>query len=71
MSEEVENIESERLNKEPDGAEVVDDQPVVTEVEEPTKSDNEETAEDIIEEISKEEKGKGFLYRLIAQFILQ
>ena len=71
MSEEVENIESERLNKEPDGAEVVDDQPVVTEVEEPTKSDNEETAEDIIEEISKEEKGKGFLYRLISQFILQ
>ena len=60
MSEEVENIESERLNKEPDGAEVVDDQPVVTEVEEPTKSDNEETAEDIIEEISKEEEGKGF-----------
>ena len=71
MSEEVENIESERLNKEPDGAEVVDDQPVVTEVEEPTKSDNEETAEDIIEEISKEEEGKGFLYRLISQFILQ
>ena len=71
MSEEVENIESERLNNEPDGADVVDDQPVVTEVEEPTKSDNEETAEDIIEEISKEEKGKGFLYRLISQFILQ
>lgn len=58
MSEEVEIIESERLNKEPDGAEVVDqnDAPIVTEIEEPTKSDNEETAEDIIEEISKEEE---------------